>query len=71
MRNDRGLGVNVCMEVTVLNVSQSTKACMKLILGSGRKLQEEGEKSYEGELRLVESNLLPSTAVKAKFSTET
>jgi hypothetical protein len=33
VRDDRGLGVNVCMEVTVLNVSQSTKTCLKLILG--------------------------------------
>lgn len=44
MRDDRGLGVNVCVEVTVLNVSQSTKTCLKLIWVEGRESEEDGER---------------------------
>lgn len=44
MRDGRDLAVNVCTEVTVLNVSQSTKACLKLILGGGKKSPEDKEK---------------------------
>lgn len=70
MRDDRGLGVNVCVEVTVLNVSQSTKTCLKLIWVEGRKSEEDGEKSREGQLRWVGSSLLPSAAQARAFCEE-
>ena len=55
----------MCTEVTVLNVSQGTKARLKLTLGGGRESQGDGEEPCGEGLRREGSDRLPSARAKA------